>query len=90
MTNASQGRGKRWSDLLHLPTLFVLLAVGLVRALNNNMYIVAPNIRTYYLFPGETTPIDTFGGRFFIFDYKGRIVGRQEYGAGSIYVGCAS
>ena len=45
------------------------------RALDNNMYIVAPNMGTYYLFPEETTPIDTFGGRSFIIDYKGRIVG---------------
>ncbi len=30
MTNVSPGRGGRWSDLLHLPTLLVLLAVGLV------------------------------------------------------------
>jgi hypothetical protein len=42
---------------------------------------------TYYLFPEEATPIDTFGGRSFIIDYKGRIVGRQDYGAGSTYVG---
>jgi predicted amidohydrolase len=56
------------------------------RALDNNMYIVAPNMGTYYLFPEETTPIDTFGGRSFIIDYKGRIVGRQDYGAGSTYV----
>ena len=32
------------------------------RALDNNMYVVAPNMGTYYLFPEETTPIDTFGG----------------------------
>ena len=75
MTNASQGRGKRWSDLVW-------------EALSRRYG--APNMGTYYLFPEETTPIDTFGGRSFIFDYKGRIVGRQEYGAGSIYVGCAS
>jgi hypothetical protein len=42
---------------------------------------------TYYLFPEEDTPIDTFGGRSFIIDYKGRIVGKQDYGAGSTYVG---
>ena len=36
------------------------------RALDNNMYIVAPNMGTYYLFPEETTPIDTFGGRSFV------------------------
>ena len=56
------------------------------RALDNNMYIVAPNLGTYYLLPEETTPIDTFGGRSFIINYKGQIVGRQEYGGGSTYV----
>jgi beta-ureidopropionase len=57
------------------------------RALDNNMYIVAPNMGTYYLFAEEDTPIDTFGGRSFIFNYRGQIVGRQDYGAGSTYVG---
>src|SRR6266851_678581 len=56
------------------------------RALDNNMYVVAPNMGTYYLFPEEDTPIDTFGGRSFIINYKGQIVGKQEYGAGSTYV----
>jgi predicted amidohydrolase len=56
------------------------------RALDNNMYIVAPNMGTYYLFPEEDTPIDTFGGRSYVIDYKGRIVGRQDYGGGSTYV----
>src|SRR5207248_8212563 len=31
-------------------------------------------------------PIDTFGGRSFIINYKGQIVGRQDYGGGSTYV----
>jgi hypothetical protein len=48
------------------------------------MYIVAPNLGTYYLFPEETTPIDAFGGRSFIINYKGQ--SRQEYGGGSTYV----
>ena len=39
-----------------------------------------------YLFPEETTPIDAFGGQSMIVDYKGRIVGRQDYGAGSTFV----
>ncbi|MFQ5828016.1 MAG: nitrilase-related carbon-nitrogen hydrolase, partial [Candidatus Methylomirabilia bacterium] len=56
------------------------------RALDNNMYVVAPNMGTYYLVPEERTPIDTFGGRSYVIDYKGQIVGRQEYGAGSTYV----
>lgn len=57
------------------------------RALDNNMYVVAPNMGAYYLSPEETTPIDTFGGRSFIINYRGQIVGRQDYGAGSTYVG---
>ena len=56
------------------------------RALDNNMYVVAPNMGTYYLFPEDDTPIDTFGGRSFVIDYRGQIVGRQDYGAGSTYV----
>ena len=57
------------------------------RALDNNFYVVAPNMGTYYLFPEDDTPIDTFGGRSFIIDHRGQIVGRQDYGAGSTYVG---
>ena len=41
---------------------------------------------TYYLDAGSELPIDTFGGRSMIVDYKGRIVGRHDYGAGSSYV----
>jgi predicted amidohydrolase len=57
------------------------------RALDNNMFVVAPNMGTYYLLPEDDTPIDTFGGRSFVINYKGQIVGRQDYGAGSTYVG---
>src|SRR5436305_83053 len=57
------------------------------RELDNCRCLVAPNMGTYCLFPEETTRIDTCGGRSFIIDYKGRIVGRQDYGAGSTYVG---
>src|SRR6266567_3196167 len=56
------------------------------RALDNNMYLVAPNMGTYYLLPEDDTAIDTFGGRSFVINYKGQIVGKQEYGAGSTYV----
>jgi predicted amidohydrolase len=56
------------------------------RALDNNFYVVAPNMGTYYLFPEETTPIDAFGGRSYVINYRGQIVGRQDYGAGSTYV----
>jgi len=57
------------------------------RALDNNFYVVAPNMGTYYLFAEESTPIDTFGGKSFVINYRGQIVGRQDYGAGSTYVG---
>lgn len=56
------------------------------RALDNNMYLVAPNMGTYYIDATSDIPIDTFGGRSFIIDYCGRIVGRQEYGGVSTYV----
>jgi beta-ureidopropionase len=56
------------------------------RALDNNMYLVAPNMGTYYLHSESSTPIDTFGGRSFIIDYRGQIVGKQEYGGVSTYV----
>jgi predicted amidohydrolase len=56
------------------------------RALDNNLYVVAPNTGTYFLRPDSEWPVDTFGGRSFIFDYRGRIVGKHEYGGGSSYV----
>jgi predicted amidohydrolase len=56
------------------------------RALDNNMYVVAPNMGTYYLNADSHTPIDTFGGRSFIIDYRGHIAGRQDYGGVSTYV----
>jgi predicted amidohydrolase len=56
------------------------------RALDNNFYIVAPNLATYYLEQQSDLPIDTFGGRSMIVDYKGRVVGQHLYGSGSSYV----
>lgn len=56
------------------------------RALDNNMYVIAPNMGTYYLFPDSDVPIDTFGGRSYIINHRGQIVGRQDYGGVSTYV----
>jgi predicted amidohydrolase len=56
------------------------------RALENNMYVVAPNIGTYYLFPDDETPVDAGGGNSMIVDYKGAIVGKQLYANGSNFV----
>ena len=56
------------------------------RALDNNFYVVAPNMGTYCLDPASNEPIDTFGGRSMIVDYMGRVVGQHLYGGGSSYV----
>jgi predicted amidohydrolase len=56
------------------------------RALDNNFYVLAPNLATYFLEQDSDLPIDTFGGQSMIVDYKGRIVGQHRYGAGSSYV----
>ncbi len=56
------------------------------RALDNNVYVLAPNMGTYYLEQDSELPIDTFGGRSMIIDYRGRPVGQQSYGGGSSYV----
>ena len=41
---------------------------------------------TYYLTADSETPIATFGGKSFIIDYRGQVVGRQEYGGVSTSV----
>ena len=56
------------------------------RALDNNMYILAPNMGTYYLNADSAAPIDTFGGASMIIDYRGQIVGKQSYGGVSTSV----
>jgi len=56
------------------------------RALDNNFYVVAPNLATYFLEQDSDLPIDTFGGQSMVVDYKGRVVGKHLYGAGSSYV----
>jgi predicted amidohydrolase len=56
------------------------------RALDNNFYVVAPNMGTYYLTADSDLPIDCFGGRSMVVDYKGRIVGQHLYSGGSGYV----
>ena len=56
------------------------------RALDNNFYVLSPNMGTYYLTADSEAPIDTFGGKSFIIDYRGQVVGRQEYGGVSTSV----
>jgi len=56
------------------------------RALDNNFYVIAPNVGTYYLSPDSHTPIDTFGGNSLIADYLGRVVGELANSGGSSWV----
>ena len=55
------------------------------RALDNTMYVVAPNLGTYYLTPDAETPVDTFGGGSMVVDHTGDIISEHEYCAGSSY-----
>ena len=56
------------------------------RALDNNLYLIACNLGTYYLQPDDEVPIDAFGGGSAVFDYRGQIVGRHHYSGGSSWV----
>jgi hypothetical protein len=50
------------------------------------MYLIACNVGTYYLHTDSDVPIDTFGGGSVVVDYRGQIVGRHDYSAGSSWV----
>ena len=56
------------------------------RALDNNLYLIACNVGTYYLNADSDVPIDTFGGGSAVIDYRGQIVGRHDYSGGSSWV----
>jgi len=56
------------------------------RALDNNMYVLAPNVGTYYLTTESDTPIDTFGGASMLVDYRGQVVGKHAYSGVSSWV----
>jgi predicted amidohydrolase len=56
------------------------------RALDNNLYVIAPNLGTYYLTVDSETPIDTFGGHSLIADHLGRVVGELANSGGSSWV----
>lgn len=59
------------------------------RALDNNLYMIASNLGTYYLDGDAETPIDTFAGQSMIVDYRGNIVTRVDFGNGSTWIGGA-
>jgi predicted amidohydrolase len=57
------------------------------RALDNTLYVLAPNPAAYYPTPETKSPLDVFGGRTMIVDYQGRIVSRHESGGAASYAG---
>ena len=55
------------------------------RALDNTMYVIAPNPAAYLPTPESQFPLDTFGGNSMLVDYQGRIVSNHEAGGGASY-----
>jgi Predicted amidohydrolase len=56
------------------------------RALDNNMFVIAPNGGTYYASQEDTIPFDGFGGHSYIFNHRGHVVGKQLYGGTPTFV----
>ena len=74
------------SDALALARTAWTTLGGDARALENNMYIVAPNIGSYHLYPDSHVGIDAGGGQSMIVDYRGQLVGKQRDTNGSTFV----
>ncbi|MCU7805372.1 MAG: hydrolase [Candidatus Thiodiazotropha sp. (ex Lucinoma borealis)] len=57
------------------------------RALDNTMYVIAPNPAAYAPLPESQFPIDTFGGNSMIVDYQGRVISNHKAGGSASYSG---
>ncbi|MGH8245827.1 MAG: nitrilase-related carbon-nitrogen hydrolase, partial [Gammaproteobacteria bacterium] len=57
------------------------------RALDNTMYVVAPNPAAYYPAAASQFPVDAFGGHSMIVDYQGRVISSHEAGGGASFAG---
>ena len=57
------------------------------RALDNTLYVVAPNPAAYFPTPETKLPLDMFGGKTMIVDYQGRIVSAHMSGGTASYAG---
>ncbi|WP_433662274.1 nitrilase-related carbon-nitrogen hydrolase [Nocardia sp. CA-128927] len=55
------------------------------RALDNNCYVIAPNLASYHITPNSPAPIDCFGGQTMIIDYHGQILCEHTYGGSASY-----
>ena len=56
------------------------------RALENNLYVLAPSFATYCLHADSEAPIDAGGGQSIIVDCRGAIIGKQRAVNGSGFV----
>jgi len=50
------------------------------RALDNNMYVLAPNAGAYYPGVKATEALDPFGGRSMIVNHRGQVLSRVQHG----------
>ena len=57
------------------------------RALDNTMYVIAPNPAGYYVTPESLHPIDVTGGESMIADYQGRVISKHHSGGTASYAG---
>ncbi len=57
------------------------------RALDNTMYVVAPNPGGYLPMENSAFPIDAFGGNSMIVDYQGRLISNHQAGGAASYAG---
>ncbi len=57
------------------------------RALDNTMYVIAPNPASYYPMPESQHPLDTFGGNSMTVGYQGQIISNHKSGGSASYAG---
>ncbi len=58
-----------------------------VRALDNTLYVIAPNPAGYYTTPQSRDPIDVTGGESMIADYQGQVISKHHSGGTASYAG---
>jgi predicted amidohydrolase len=57
------------------------------RALDNTVYVVAPNAAAYAPSADSAFPLDMFGGQSMIVDYQGRVIANHTSGGTASYAG---
>ncbi len=57
------------------------------RALDNTMFVIAPNPAGYYPTPESEHPVDVCGGESMIVDYQGKVISKHHSGGAASYAG---